>query len=124
MIIDDLDIDRPGGSVRPFETYAPLVVDANAVLPLAVALQALEAISGKNREVLQRGCGLKLIELQLGLPRKTRERLDVLPVGEVARADATEEKLGLMMAGVSPVAERVSVSPNNETLTRSATDKK
>jgi hypothetical protein len=72
VIIDDLNIDRARRTIRPFETNAPLIVDANAVLPLSAALQCLKAISGKERKILERAPRFKLIELEFGPPRKSR----------------------------------------------------
>jgi hypothetical protein len=46
MIIRDLH--RVGVAFAPDETNAPLVIDANAVLALAVAMQCLRAISGRR----------------------------------------------------------------------------
>ena len=42
VIIDDLDVRRARRSIRPLKTNTPLVVDPDAVLPLAIALQRLE----------------------------------------------------------------------------------
>jgi hypothetical protein len=44
MVVDDFDTRR--SSLIPHETYAPLVVDPNRVLSLAIGLQCLKAIAG------------------------------------------------------------------------------
>jgi hypothetical protein len=44
MVIYNLDI--VGIAVAPFETDAPLIVDANAVLPFPIAPKQLQAILG------------------------------------------------------------------------------
>src|SRR5258706_15158577 len=90
VIIDNLDIDRPRRTVGPFETYAPLVIDANAELSFPVTLQTLEVISRQCREVLQRSCGVELIQFHLGLPRESREGPHILSAGEVTRALVAE----------------------------------
>jgi hypothetical protein len=58
MIIDDLNLESV--AVFPLETDAPLAVDANAVLSLAVALQRLEVIGRRNTQVFQRRSSIKL----------------------------------------------------------------
>jgi len=45
MVIDYFDIYRTGRPARPFEAESPLVVDADTVLALAVALECFEPIS-------------------------------------------------------------------------------
>jgi hypothetical protein len=51
VIVDYFDV---GGSLRrPFETDAPLVIYADAVLTLPLAFQELEAITGRRSEVAQ-----------------------------------------------------------------------
>jgi hypothetical protein len=42
-----------GITVFPNKADAPLVVDANAVLPFSVALERLKAIAGRNLQVSQ-----------------------------------------------------------------------
>jgi hypothetical protein len=49
VIIDDLDIERV--TVTPTETDPPLLVDPQAVLALAIALQRLELVRAWNRTV-------------------------------------------------------------------------
>jgi hypothetical protein len=71
VVIDDFNVPRM--AVSPDEAYAPLVVDANAVLPFAVMLQSLKAVSGghaqkdkisRRRQLLQffHGCALNVDE--------------------------------------------------------------
>jgi hypothetical protein len=47
VVIGNFDVDSP--RVGPDETYAVLVVDANAVLAYAVALEAFQAVSRWRR---------------------------------------------------------------------------
>lgn len=49
MVIDDLDVLRP--AVVPDEAYAPLVVDADAVLAGAVSPERLQAVAGRGGEI-------------------------------------------------------------------------
>ncbi len=49
MIIDNLYLVDV--TFLPTETDTPLVVDANAVLPLAIGLQCLQVITGRNPQI-------------------------------------------------------------------------
>ena len=49
VVVDDLDVEGIGGA--PDEADAPLIVDADAVLASTIALERLEAISGRNAQV-------------------------------------------------------------------------
>lgn len=51
VVVDQLDIGRPG--VGPDEADAPLVVDADAVLPGSTALPSFGAVTRWNPEVLE-----------------------------------------------------------------------
>ena len=51
MVVDDLD--TPRRTVAPSEAHAPLVVDANAVLPPAIAPQSLQPIAGWRAQVVE-----------------------------------------------------------------------
>ena len=51
VIVDNLDII--GIAVVPTKTEPPLVVDANAVLPLSVGSQGLQSIPGRACHVSQ-----------------------------------------------------------------------
>jgi hypothetical protein len=46
MIVHDLDIQRVIGA--PAKAHPPLVVDPNAVLALAIALQCFEPVAGRK----------------------------------------------------------------------------
>src|SRR5687768_15184250 len=50
VIVDDLDVERSRGVVRPLETDAPLVIDSDAELSMSVAVQRLEPIAGKQHQ--------------------------------------------------------------------------
>ena len=61
VIVGDLDVVRV--AVLPPEADAPLIVDANTVLPGAIPFQLLQAISGRDAEVLELLCGVHEAEL-------------------------------------------------------------
>ena len=50
--------------VVPIKTYAPLIVDTNAELPIAVALQTFKAISWQLSNIRKPLGRLQLIQLQ------------------------------------------------------------
>lgn len=70
MVVHDLDVE--GISARPAKADAPAVVDTNAVLPLAVSVQSLEAIPGRRAEEFERSGGMEHRELAFRL-RPDRE---------------------------------------------------
>jgi hypothetical protein len=49
VVVHDLNVDRTGRAIRPFEADAPLIVDADAVLSFAIALQCFKPVSRKYR---------------------------------------------------------------------------
>jgi hypothetical protein len=51
VVIHYLYIGR--SSRRPHEAHAPLIIDADAVLPFAVPLQGFEPIPGRGRQIEQ-----------------------------------------------------------------------
>lgn len=51
MVIDDLDIEHV--AILPSEADAPLLVDADAVLASAVALECLELIRRRDHQIAQ-----------------------------------------------------------------------
>jgi hypothetical protein len=61
MIIDNLDVF--GVTCAPDKTETPLIVDTNAVLTGAVALERLKAIAWWNLQVVNRGCRIKNFQL-------------------------------------------------------------
>lgn len=52
MVVDNLDI--VGISVGPPETYAPLVVDANAELIFSIAGEFLQSVPGRHSKIIKR----------------------------------------------------------------------
>jgi hypothetical protein len=51
MVINDLDIDRAGRAAGPLKTDPPLVVDADAVLTLPIALERFQPIARQSDEI-------------------------------------------------------------------------
>jgi len=51
MIVDDLNV--PGFAIAPDKTDPPLIVNANAALTLAVAVQSLQTIAGRHTQIVE-----------------------------------------------------------------------
>jgi hypothetical protein len=66
VVVDDLDI--VGIASLPSEADAPLVVDANAVLAPAVALERLPLIAGRGRQVLENSSAVQIEQLPASRP--------------------------------------------------------
>jgi hypothetical protein len=50
VVIRDLDVR--GSRRRPYEADAVLIIDADAVLPGAIAFQRFQAIAGRNAQII------------------------------------------------------------------------
>jgi len=55
-----------GIRVLPGKTHAPLIVDADAVLPSAVARQRLEPVAWRNSQVIQASGHVQLLQFAAG----------------------------------------------------------
>jgi hypothetical protein len=58
VVIDEPDV--PGGAFAPFEACPPLIIDADAVLPVVFAEQRFGAIGRWNAQVVNSSGGEKL----------------------------------------------------------------
>jgi hypothetical protein len=88
MIIDNLNVI--GMSVAPNEAYAPLRIDANAVLPFAFALQGFEPVAWGHPQAVEKGRSIKHQKLA------ERSPLDVRT--EFPRPLTIEQSLGIAAA--------------------------
>ncbi len=61
MVVHDFDAVR--AIHFPHEANTPLVIDANAVLALAIAFQRLQLITGRNVQTGEFGCCMELQQL-------------------------------------------------------------
>lgn len=57
VVVDDFDMI--GSFLRPHKTDPPLSIDANRVLPGAIAAQGFELIPRWVSEIVKCGCGIK-----------------------------------------------------------------
>jgi len=102
MVVNDFDINRTGRPFRPFEANSPLVIDTNAELTLAIAVERFQPIASQRREIIQVACGFKPIKPNLGLTREARKFPNILtspkafrPV--ISEAHNHDEKLTQIM---------------------------
>jgi hypothetical protein len=77
MIVHNFHLKRPWGVLRPFKANPPLVIDADAVLALAITLKGFKPVSRgiKSPETVRR---VEPFEPQHGLPLKPLKGLDPL----------------------------------------------
>jgi hypothetical protein len=61
MVIHDFDAFGP--ATRPPKADSPLVVDADAVLPLPVTLQGLQSVTRRNPQIAEATRDLELAKL-------------------------------------------------------------
>jgi hypothetical protein len=61
MVVDDFHI--VGVAVPPHEADAILIIDSDAVLALALAVQSLQPVSGGDIQIIQRHGGMQQEEL-------------------------------------------------------------
>jgi hypothetical protein len=60
-----------GFAIDPAKTKAPLVVDADAILPVAIPAELLKSIAGRYAQVVERISGVKQRELTQCRPLQT-----------------------------------------------------
>jgi hypothetical protein len=77
MVIDDLNLDRPRRPLGPRAAHPPLVIDTEAVLTLAGALERFESVAGQV-QIDKRNGRLQLVELHFRLALEPGEGLSPL----------------------------------------------
>ncbi len=87
-----------GVAVGPDKAHAPLVVDADAVLPLSVAQQRLQAVARRNAQVVQRRSPIQHGQLAQG---------SGFDVGPALDPHAVEQALGVGTLEIEDHAEIV-----------------
>jgi hypothetical protein len=58
VIVHDLNVFGPRRILGPFEAYAPLAVDPDGILALAIAFRGLQPVGVKRGEVSEGGRGV------------------------------------------------------------------
>jgi hypothetical protein len=77
MIIHDFDI--VGIAIAPDKADAPLVVDANAVLPFPITSQRFQVIARRRPQIAKFRGDVQLPQLSLGHPFASPKAFDSLP---------------------------------------------
>ena len=83
VIIDNLNIDRARRAFGPLETYSPLVVDPNTVVPFPMPLQRLKTVPRQDRQVLKSRGGFEPIKFEPDHTLNPSEGRNPLPMGKV-----------------------------------------
>src|SRR5262245_35050341 len=84
VVVNDFDGGGASVALSPFETDAPLIIDADAVLPLSISAQCFEPVTGQRGEISQRRRRLETVQLQLRRTLNSGKSLDSLALGEFA----------------------------------------
>jgi hypothetical protein len=77
MIIHDFNV--VGVTLVPKKADAPLVVDADAMLPFSIALQRFQTIARRSLQITQFGGEIQLPQLPLGYALEGPKAFDSLP---------------------------------------------
>src|SRR5437667_11741095 len=82
MVISNLDIGRTRRTGGPLKANSPLIIDANAVLAFAVAMERLQSVAVEHSKVFQTDRGIQTIKPDFCLPCETGKLLDVFALGK------------------------------------------
>ncbi len=77
MIIHDFHV--VGIAFAPNKTDAPLVIDADAVLPFSIAFQCFQVIAWRRSQIAKFSGDVQLSQLPLGHTLKGPKAFDALP---------------------------------------------
>jgi hypothetical protein len=77
MIIRYLDVK--GIAIFPCETNPELIIDSDAELPLAFCLQSLQAVAGRNSQVVQSSSHVQQKKLPQGWANQAGRKLSGFP---------------------------------------------
>ena len=80
MVINNFNLGWPCLSVRPFKTDAPLLIDANGILPCPVAFEPFQPVAGQGTQGVQGWRGVQNGKPPFCLSFKTGEGLDEIAV--------------------------------------------
>ena len=92
MVVDYFHVFGAIGAFWPFKTNAPLRVDADAVLPLAIAAKRFKVVAGKGGKILQRCCRLENAKARLRLRDPNAQQ-------DINRAQQLKHARPFMVAG-------------------------
>jgi hypothetical protein len=86
MVVDYFHVFGAVGAFWPLKTNAPLLVDTDAVLPLAITAKRFKVVAGKGGKILQGCCRLENAKAPFGLMAKGVELRDALPFRKQSRS--------------------------------------
>ena len=90
VVVHNLNAVNAGMLFIPTKADAPLIVDANAVLPFAVTAQGLQMIPRRGTQVHQCRCRIESLQTAACCPFDGREAADELAGKEAFRIATTE----------------------------------
>jgi hypothetical protein len=73
MIIRDLDVKSI--AIFPCETNPKLIINSDAELALTICLQGLQAVAGRNSQVVQSSCRVQQKKLSQSWANQARRKL-------------------------------------------------
>jgi hypothetical protein len=88
VIVHNLDVVR--AVLVPFKTHPPLLINPNAVLPLAVPLQGLEPVAGEHLQSPEGVGGIQDAEALFRLAGERLKLAHLFAVKQLRRADVFE----------------------------------
>jgi hypothetical protein len=88
VVVHDLYIARR--AVAPFKTQTPLIVDADAPLPLAISLQGFQPVLRRNPQKREVGCSVLLLQFAPSHLFNIDEARDALVLKQGLRVLASE----------------------------------
>ncbi len=96
MVIHNLDLI--GVTFEPDKTNAPLFINANAALPLPIALQCFQSVPGQRRECPDVRRSVQQVQLPQGSPLDSLEAAHRFPLEKtfgIRAAKGTDHKFRL-----------------------------
>jgi hypothetical protein len=85
VVVHNFDIRWTWRTVLPFKANSPLIVNADAELPLSVSTQDLKAVTGQSREIAYRRCRFQAIHFQPRGAVDAKESFDAFSLGKGPR---------------------------------------
>ena len=82
MVINNLHVRWAGRLFGPLKANPPLVIDADAVLALPVALEGFQPIAGQSGKVFQARRHIQPVKPDFGLSSETGKFPNVLSIGK------------------------------------------
>ncbi len=110
MVIDDLNVEHI--ALLPYETDAPLIVDANTVLPLPVALEQLQPVAGDGSQIPELPSGIEHPQFAESYVLDSLKLLDSLAVKEslsIDRAEGPDHSSDTITPGVKRQGGKISL---------------